>query len=378
VSTPLETIARPDATTADAVRLRGERRARLFEAMAAHDIDVLVLSRPAAILYATGARQLWTAGTRPVGPACVVVRGTERTHLLAVSDEGIPAEIDHADLLCRSWNPATLLAALRTIPSLVEARTIGTDSLSPGLTGRLQALAPNAAVVDGGPAIWRARATKTRDELAHIGAAVAVADSALTAMIDALRPGVTERDLLGVYLERIASLGAPAPPTEAVACATPSTGPVSLRRVASDRPIAAGQLVVLDAGAFVAGYEGGVGRTRLVGAAPTSAQQELATRCRHALDAVIGACRAGATNVDIRQAWATTGEPFPPVPLVHGLGLGIEPPVIGGASEDDVVLVAGSVLSVTSWVAAEGAGGHLERDVVVVGDDHPEVISRHG
>ncbi len=376
MSAPSPTSVRPDGDAVDTVRLRLERRRRLLDAMEAFELDVLVLSRPADILYATGARQLWTTGTRPVGPACVVVAATGRTHLLSVSAEGIPAEITHDDLFGRPWNPATLLDALRSIPGFAEARTVGTDSLSPGLSGRVRAGAANAQVIDGGPALWKARLAKTPEEIALITAAVDIASEGLHAMVDALCPGITERELLGVYLERIASLGAPTPPTEGVVCATPATGPSPLRRVATARRVAAGELVVLDSGALVGGYEGGVGRTYVAGAEPTSAQLELGARGRGALDAVIAACRAGATGANVRQAWMATGEALPPAPFVHGVGLGMEPPLIGTPADDDVMLAAGSVLSVTSWVVAEGAGGHLERDILVVGDGPPEVLSR--
>jgi Xaa-Pro dipeptidase len=104
----------------------------------------------------------------------------------------------------------------------------------------------------------------------------------------------------------------------------------------------------------------------------------LAARCRSALDAVVAACRAGATGGDVRRAWAATGEAMPTVPLVHGVGLGMEPPVIDAAVGEDALLEAGSVLSVTSWVAVEGIGGFLERDLVVVGEGVPEVLSRFG
>jgi Xaa-Pro aminopeptidase len=62
--------------------------------------------------------------------------------------------------------------------------------------------------------------------------------------------------------------------------------------------------------------------------------------------------------------------------VVHGVGLGMEPPVIDAAVGDDAVLVAGAVLSVTSWVAVEGVGGFLERDLLVVGEGAPEVLTR--
>ena len=62
-----------DPTMVDDAGLRADRRRRLFAAMDDHDLDVLVLGRPAEIAFATGARQLWTAGSRPFGPGCVAV-----------------------------------------------------------------------------------------------------------------------------------------------------------------------------------------------------------------------------------------------------------------------------------------------------------------
>lgn len=359
--------------------LRADRRRRLLDAMADHDLDVLVLGRPADVTFATGARQLWTAGSRPFGPACVVVRETGRAHLLSVSDDGVPSEIAHDDLYGLYWNPANLIASLAAIPGLKTARRVGTGSSSPGFSRFLRAIAPDAVVVDGGPAIWAARSAKTTAELSYIAEAIALAEAALTAMVDALRPGVSERDLLAVHLERLASLGAPTPPTEGVACATPTQGPVRLRRLATDRPIAEGQLVVLDACGFVDGYEGGVGRTWLAGdVTPSSEQRALAARSRTALDAVVASCRAGATGADLCQAWAGTGEPFPPEPIAHGIGIGAEPPVIGDGVGAGVVLAVGTVLAVTGWVAQEGVGGFLERDLVLVGDGAPQILSRYG
>jgi Xaa-Pro aminopeptidase len=129
-----------------------------------------------------------------------------------------------------------------------------------------------------------------------------------------------------------------------------------------------------------AGYEGGVARTWVTGRAePTAAQRDLAPRCRAALDATVDACLDGATGADVRRAWTSSGEPVPPVPLLHGSGLGAEPPVVTGETfGDDAVLRAGSVVSVTGWVAAEGTGGFLERETVLVTDGAPRRLSRFG
>jgi Xaa-Pro aminopeptidase len=367
-----------DPSRVDDTDLRADRRRRLFAAMADHDLDALVLGRPAEVAFATGARQLWTAGTRPFGPACVVVRATGRTHLLSVSDADVPPEVGHADLYGLSWNPANIATALASIPGLPDARRVGTTSSTPGLDRLLGAVAPRAGVVDGGPALAAARSRKSPAEVARIAAAAGLAMTALAAMTAALRPGVSERDLLAAYLEAIAAAGAPTPPSAGVACATPTRGPVALRRIATDEPIDAGRLVVLDPGAFHRGYEGGIGRTRVAGAEPTAAQRALARRCGAAVDAVVAACRPGATGADLVAAWSATGEALAREPLAVGIGLGVEPPVVGAGLGATATLADGAVLAVTGWVAEEGVGGVLERDLVHVTGAGPELLTRTG
>ena len=364
-----------DHSCVDDADVRADRRRRLFGAMADHDLDVLVLGRPAEVAFATGARQLWTAGSRPFGPACVVVRATGRTHLLSVSYHDVPPEVGHDDLFGLSWDPATIAAALAAIPGVAEAGRVGTTSSSPGFDRLVAAVAPRAEAVDGSPAVWAARTPKSPAEVARITTAVGLAEDALAVVTDALRPGVTERGLVAVYLEAIAARGAPTPPTEGIVCATPTRGPVALRRVATGTPIEAGQLVVLDPGAFHRGYEGGIGCTRVAGGTSSDRQRSLAARCRNALDAVVAACRPGATGADLVTAWTSSGEALPAAPLAHGVGLGIEPPVVGAGVGAAAVLASDTVLAVTGWVGQEGVGGVLHRDVVHVTDGDPHVLT---
>jgi len=225
----------------------------------------------------------------------------------------------------------------------------------------------------------QARTPKTDDELACIVTAAAIAEAALSALIGALHPGVTERELVGVYAATIASLGAPTPPSEAVVWATPRQGPVRLRRLATTRPIGPGELVAFNPGAFFAGYEGTMARTWIAGSVdPSPAQQRIEERCRAVLDSLVGTCRAGATGAELIRAWDATGEDPSPRPFVRGVGLGAEPPVIGAGLGQSVQLDAGTVLAVEAWVAAEGAGGVLEADLVLVTDGDPVVLTRYG
>jgi Xaa-Pro dipeptidase len=361
-------LAQQEAGRVDMARLRADRRRRLFEAMSVHGLDALILGRAANAVFASGARQLWTSGARPFGPGCIVVGETEQVHLLSVWDEGIPPELPHDNLFGLKWNPANLLGSLAAIPGIAGARHVGTDSYSPGFEQFLSAFAPAAEIVDAGPALVRARQSKSPDEVVCIESATAVAEAALAAMEDAAQPGATERDVLRAYLASIARMGTPTPPSEGVVCATPRSGPVTLRRLPSDRLIGPGQLVVLNPGAMYASYESGVGRTIAVGGA-SAAHDQLASRVRSALDAVIDRCRAGARGADLASDDVEI--------LVHGLGLGAEPPVIGPHTGANANLVSGMVLSVQAWASEEGTGGVLQRDVVHVIDGTPRVLSRY-
>jgi Xaa-Pro dipeptidase len=363
----------------DFPRLRAERRRRVFEGMADAAIDVLVLGRPANVRYASGATQLWTAGSRPFGPACVVVGATGRVHLLSTWDAGVPPEIARQDLFGLSWNPSVLTSRLQAIPGLDTARMVATDGFTPGMGQLLRVLCPQAAFVDAAPVLVRARSSKTPDELACIRVATSIAEAALSALVGALHPGVTERQLLGVYAAAIAALGAPTPPTEAVVCATPRQGDVQRRRFAAGRAVVQGELVVLSPGAFYAGYESSLARTWIAGdGPPTGAQRQLARRARETVDTVTAVCVAGASGADVQQAWDGTGAPPPVAPFVRGVGLGAEGPVIGGGFGARAELAAGMVLSVEAWVVAEGAGGVLEQDLVLVTEGEPEVLTRYG
>ena len=206
--------------------------------------------------------------------------------------------------------------------------------------------------------------------------AAALAEAALQDLRQRVEPGVSERELLAAYYECIGNLGVPTPPSESVAFATPTHGAVDFRFLAGERAVGDGELVVLSPGALYAGYEADVGTTVLAGATPPRGAGPLAERCKSGLDALLDACRPGATGADLSRAWEQTGERQPPVVLAHGLGLGVEPPVIGLGRGASAAVDEGAVLCLQSWVSAEGTGGCLERATVFVAGDGAELLTR--
>lgn len=372
------TMGLEDDARVDFTRLRAERRAKVLAGMDSRGIDALMLGGVGNVRYVSGARQLGRAGVLPFAPVAVVVKRTERVHLLSTWDEGVPPEIGRDDLYALKWNPVNLAAELAAIPGLKDARRVGTDGLNPMFAQLISGLVTSAQLVDAAVVMEAARRVKTAEEITCLEVASAIAEAALGAMEDALAPGITERSLLGVYYEQVARLGTPIAPSESVCFATPTDGRVRFRCLPSGHAVDDGELVVLAPSALYAGYEAGLARTRTAGDVMSSAATDLAARCARGMDALIGACRAGSTGTDLYRAWADTGNAESVVPLAHGLGLGAEPPFIGLGRGRAARLEEGMVLSVQSWVSQDGVGGCLERATVRIGGTRAEPLTRYG
>ena len=125
--------------------LHVERRDRVLSAMAGADLDVLVLGEQANVVYASGHHRLWTAGTRPHAPTCIVVRRTGATHLLSTWDEGVPDDVPFEHLFGITWNPEVMGAALAAIPGLSDARRLGVDGMTAGFLRAVERLAAGAS-----------------------------------------------------------------------------------------------------------------------------------------------------------------------------------------------------------------------------------------
>ena len=130
------------------------------------------------------------------------------------------------------------------------------------------------------------------------------------------------------------------------------------------------------AGALADGYVGEVGRTWPVG--DVNGADALYRRSNDLWERLVDACRPGAPASDLLAAYDAAGEPLPPMPVAHGLGLGFDPPVISpdlpqtSAAER---LDPGTVLAVTAYVWEAGVGAVFSRDAVLITDDGPEVLT---
>ncbi len=367
----MATEVRPDGRA-----LRDGRRERALAQMKALDIDVLVLGRPANVRYVTGAHLLWLAGTHPFSPTCVLVRATEEIHLLSTWDEGVPEDIPHERLFGITWNPMNVVEVLRAIRGAGEARRVGTDGLSPMYARMLPIAFPVAELVDGELAMRAARRVKTAEELVAIRSAIRIAEASLDAGRAALRVGITERELSGVVLEAAAGGGVATPAIQDAAWLTSREDPQ--RRPGGDTPAQAGDLMALTAGVVAEGYIVEVSRTWPVDAEGDPARRALFARWDALWRRLAAACRPGAASTELLDAYRAAGEPFPAMPVAHGLGLGFDPPVVTPALPATAAaerLEPGTVLAVTGYVFQPGVGAVLGRQPVLITPDGHEVLS---
>jgi Xaa-Pro dipeptidase len=318
--------------------------ARCLSAMERTGIDALVLGREASARSVSGANRLWLAGTRAFAPGCVVVRRDGAVHLLANSNagfEGFPR--DH--LYPITWNPERLLASLRAIPGLSEARTIGVDGMSPGIHALFRELVPAGRLVDAGPIIAELWAMHSPEKVAKVHLAAGVACSGLAAMASFLREGVRARVLRGVCAEHFASLGVTTPAFEAVAA--PIDGGASTW-LPPERLLGEGESVALRAGALRDGWEASLARTYIIG--EPSVEQPPPP----GWDAALALCRPGTYVGQLRDLEA----------VVYGVGRGVEP------YEDDVQLEAGMVCALELH-----QGRRLHQDVLHITEAAPTILT---
>lgn len=249
------------------------------------------------------------------------------------------------------------------------------------LTGRLEVLTVPVELVALTGIVETARTVKDDGEIALIARACAIGDAALRDLIaeGALAPGRTERQVARRLEWLMFEHGAEAVAFETiVACGANSAIP---HHRPTDDVLASGDLVKIDFGATVGGYNSDMTRTMVLGE-PDAFQRDTYELVRRAQEAGVAAVRAGVTGAEVdRAARAVIEEAGLGGLFSHGLGHGVglrvheAPPVSSGATS---TLPAGAVVTVEPGVYHVGRGGVRIEDTLVVRDDGPEILTRTG
>lgn len=223
------------------------------------------------------------------------------------------------------------------------------------------------------------RAIKDADEIATLRRAIAATDQAYEEVVRGLRPGQTEREVAWALEKRLRELGA-----EGMAFGpTVAAGPHAAvpHHESGDYRLSIGEPVWIDLGARLEGYCGDLTRSFCLGDASEEYVQAYGL-VQRAQQAALDGIRAGLTGEQADGlaraviAAGGRGEEFGHA-LGHGVGLAIhERPRLGRGA--DPVLRPGMVVTVEPGIYRPDWGGIRIEDVILVGENGSEVLSKAG
>jgi Xaa-Pro aminopeptidase len=364
------TATHPDAPPAPAVVPMEvpARLPRLRQAMAADELDALVVTNLANVRYLTGftgsAGILWLGSSRTV----LITDGRyEMQSAEQLQAAGVEAEI----AVGPAPRQAEIGAALR---EPADAR-IGLEAghvTWAGMRNFAEHWFPTAELVATTGLVERLRRVKDAGEIARLGRAAAIADLALAAVrgrIEAVVSGaeLSEVDFASELDFEMKRLGADGPSFATIVASGPNSAKPHHRP--SSRRIGVGEPVVLDFGARFDGYCSDMTRTVWAGLLDPEIRPVLAVVAASqaaGVASVVAGIEARAVDQVCRNVIADAGwgDRF-----VHGTGHGVgidihEAPSVAATSLD--TLHAGHVVTVEPGVYLPGLGGVRIEDTLVV------------
>ena len=343
--------------------------------MIAAGVDCLFLTSEKNIRYVTGFHsQTWVSPTRP------------RFVLLPVEGEPIAVvpTSNAAGIRATTW-----LDDVRTWPAPRPADdgvSLVVDALRElgGARGRVAAeIGPEMRVqmpivdflriretlagpfLDAGAVLRPVRMIKSADEVARVRQSAELASEAFVRLAPRLRPGLTERDVARILHGLLVELGA-----DTVPYVVPVSGAHGYEQInmgPTDRPLAPGDLLIIDVGVTWRGYFCDFDRNFALGRPPAEMRKAY-QRVFAATEAGLAAVRPGRAAADVWRAMAAVADPggcadTPVGRMGHGLGLDLtEPPSL--APDDRTMLEPGMVITLEPSLALPGAGGLTRRLMV--------------
>ncbi len=340
---------------------------KLFESK---NIDGLVISGGTNRRYLSG----WSADDHAPDRPSGVMLVTPDEKLLYASSTNLPwAQAEaYFDVDCLelggNW-PDTIAAAIRE-RSLTR---IGFEDAVTSVANYWQLskeLGESVNLVPMGAEVDTLRAVKTDRELGLIRQALDLTDLAFERATSHIKEGMSELELARFIDQQLRDLGSDGQAFDTIV----ASGPNAARphHAPGDRPIQAGEPVIIDMGGRVGGYCGDLTRTIWAG----QPSQRLGTMYRLVADAQRAAFSAIKSGMEARAVDRVARDVFAAADVeqyfVHGLGHAIglrihESPFFGQNSLD--ILHTGNVVTVEPGLYFPEWGGIRIEDVVVVEDN---------
>lgn len=275
--------------------------------MAANNIGSVVVESGPSLDYLTGVQ--WSRSERltgaviPVEGAPIIVTPFFEKPSVAES-LGIDAEI-------RTWNedeePLKLVADFLKSRNLAAAPIGMEETNRYWIQDRLNRQLPGARIVSANPAVRAVRMIKTTAELRLMQAANSITLEAIRAVHPLIKPGMAGSEIRAMLAERMVASGGEDP------WALVLFGPASALPHGTREPqrLAAGDMVLIDTGCAVHGYQADISRSFVVGAAPTAEQAKVWNQAirgqQIAREALKVGAPAGSVDDAVRAAYTSWG-----------------------------------------------------------------------
>jgi Xaa-Pro dipeptidase len=378
-------------------RLRDYRLARVREQLEVFGLGALLLFETSNIRYTTSTNigywafnkgERWALITRNGRPRIWDFGSAAKAHRLQLpslydtensigGNAGLQGAIGPATGLDKRV-AEEIAAALRE--EGVANEPLGVDMAEASVFLALQKVGLD--VVDGQQAMVMAREIKSQDEIMLLTQACAMVDGVYQDILEFLKPGVRESDVVALAHGRLFEMG-----SEFVEAINSISGERCSPHphVFSDRLIRPGDQAYFDIIHVFNGYRTCYYRTFAVGRA-TRAQRDAFKQSRQWMDAALDLVKPGNTTDQIARVWPKAEE-FGFVDEMdafglqfgHGVGVGLhERPIISrlNSLDDPVEIKEGMVFALETYApAADGRSAARIEEEVVVSADGPKVIT---
>lgn len=346
------------------------RVSRITDIAAGAGLDAVALIPGANLQYVTGIEfhlmERPLVAFFPVGAAPVAVVPALETDRLAGS--GIPFRMfPWAD---GEGYEGAFAAAAQALG--LDGKRLGVEEL------RMRALEldiiqrhmPGVEIVLGGSALAELRMHKDAGDIAALREAVAISEAALAATLEAVQPGMTEREIAGILVVEQLRRGGGKHPFEPIVLSGPQSA--LPHGEPGDRAVQAGDVLLFDFGTTVRGYASDITRTFVVGE-PTERVRAIYAAVQAANAAGRAAAKPGVAAQDVdrvtRQVIVEAGfGDYFTHRTGHGLGLEAHegPNIVEGNMR---LLEPGMVFTIEPGIYVPGeAGVRIEDNMVITAD----------
>ena len=381
-----------------------ERVHRIVSGLKAQSLDALLCALPAHVLLVSG---YWPV----IGASLAFITSDAKVVIIAPEDEQELAESGYADEVI-TYKPMTLerteaLADAVRRPVEQAAAKLGISQKRIGFefgaasepasyaamnlfSGTLPTIVrhviPRAYLQPADSLLAGLAAVKTPTEVQRIREACEIAAAAFERASNQLRPGITETQAAALVRDGFSMLAPDLNRQRADGFAWCMSGPHSAKAAAAyarsrDRELAEGDLVLLHANSYNAGYWTDITRTYIVGQLDDK-QRKIYDAILEARDAALEVVRPGvrASRVDLAVRSVLSSHGFGkqfPHPAGHGVGFvaisANARPRIHPASREE--LQVGMVFNLEPAVYIEGYGGVRLCNMVAVGEPGAELLT---